>query len=271
MEISNLTKDRIHDYLEAGKRFDGRGLFDYRDIVIETGISKNAEGSARVKLGETEVVAGVKLGVSEPYSDSPDEGALISGVEHLPLSSPSFESGPPHIHAIEMARIVDRGIRESGFIDFKKMCIKEGEKVWVIFLDIYSINDAGNLMDASALAAIAALKTARFPEYDKEADKVIFGSLTDKKLPLTESMPITLTFYKVNNAFVLDPILLEEESSDMRISIALSKQGKKIMINACQKSGEAVILKDELLSIFDKAIEKWKQIEPKIMKLIDKK
>lgn len=271
MEISNLTKDRIHDYLGAGKRFDARGLYDYRDIVIETGISKNAEGSARVKIGETEVVAGVKLGISEPYPDSPDKGSLISGVEHLPLSAPYFESGPPSIQAIEMARIVDRGIRESGFIDFKKLCIREGEKAWVIFLDIYSINDAGNLMDASALAAIAALKTARFPEYDKETDKVIFGSFTDKKLPLTESVPITLTFYKVNNTFILDPILLEEESSNMRVSIALSKQGKKVIVNACQKSGEAAIEKEELSSIFEKATEKWKQIEPKIMKLIDKK
>lgn len=271
MEISNLTKERIHDYLGAGKRFDERGLYDYRDIVIETGISKNAEGSARVKIGETEVVAGVKLGISEPYSDSPDEGALISGVERLPLSSPSFESGPPSIYAIEMARIVDRGIRESGFIDFKKLCIKEGEKVWTIFLDIYSINDAGNLMDASALAAVAALKTTRFPEYDKETYKVIFGSFTDKKLPLTESVPITLTFYKVNNAFILDPISLEEESSNIRISISLSKQGKKIIVNACQKSGEAVITKEELFSIFEQAIDKWKSLEPKIIKLIDKK
>ncbi|MBI2448915.1 exosome complex protein Rrp42 [Candidatus Pacearchaeota archaeon] len=269
--MSNLTKERIHDYLRAGKRFDGRGLFDYRDIVIETGISKNAEGSARVKIGDTEVVAGVKLGVSEPYPDSPDEGALISGVEHLPLSSPHFESGPPSIHAIEMARIVDRGIRESGFIDFKKLCIKEGEKAWTVFLDIYSINDAGNLMDASALAAVAALKTAHFPEYDKDADKVIFGSLTDKKLPLTESMPITLTYYKVNNAFILDPISLEEESSDMRISIAMSRQGKKVIINACQKSGEVTVAKDELISILEKAMDKWKQIEPKVAKLIDKK
>lgn len=271
MDISNLTKDRIQDYLAAGKRFDGRGLLDYREIFIETGISKNAEGSARVKIGETEVVAGVKLGVSEPYPDSPDEGSLISGVEHLPLSSPSFESGPPSIYAIEMARIVDRGIRESGFIDFKKLCIKEGEKVWTVFLDIYSINDAGNLIDASALAAVAALKTARFPEYNKEEEKIIYGYFTDKKLPLTESMPITLNFYKVGNAFIMDPISLEEESSNMRISIAISKQGKKHMINACQKSGEAVISKEELSEIIDKAVEKWKYLEPKIMKLIDKK
>ena len=50
-DISNLMKKRIKDSLESGKRFDGRGLTDYRDLEIEIGISKYAEGSARVRSG----------------------------------------------------------------------------------------------------------------------------------------------------------------------------------------------------------------------------
>src|SRR3989338_6219805 len=111
METSNLTKKRIQGFLKEEKRFDNRGLNDFREIVIETGISKNAEGSAREKFGDTEVVAGGKLDVSEPYTDHENEGTLITSTELLPLSSPRFESGPPKIEAIEMARIVDRGIR----------------------------------------------------------------------------------------------------------------------------------------------------------------
>ena len=36
----------------------------------------------------------------------------------------NFDIGRPGIEAIELARVIDRGIRESGFIDFKKLCIK---------------------------------------------------------------------------------------------------------------------------------------------------
>src|SRR4030042_640384 len=129
MEISNLTKKRIKEHMDAGKRFDGRDLLDHRELEIETGISINAEGSARVRLGNTEVVAGIKMGVSEPYTDHEGEGTMITTMELLPLSSEEFDYGPPKINAIEIARIVDRGIRESGMIDFKKLCIKKKEKV----------------------------------------------------------------------------------------------------------------------------------------------
>lgn len=121
MEVTNITKKRIVEYLSAGKRFDNRKLLDFREIKIEKGISKNAEGSARVRIGKTEVVAGCKLDVTEPYPESPDEGTLITTVELLPLASEKFETGPPGIKAIELARIVDRGIRESEVIDFSKL------------------------------------------------------------------------------------------------------------------------------------------------------
>jgi exosome complex component RRP42 len=58
MITSNLTAQRIKEYLTKGKRFDDRGLEEFRNLTIETGISKNAEGSARVKLGNTEVIVG---------------------------------------------------------------------------------------------------------------------------------------------------------------------------------------------------------------------
>ena len=48
MKTANLTGDRIKQYLAEGKRFDGRGLDEFRDIVIETGVVKNGDGSARV-------------------------------------------------------------------------------------------------------------------------------------------------------------------------------------------------------------------------------
>jgi len=59
MEITESTKRRIMEYLKEGKRFDERNLLDFRDLTIETNISNKAEGSARVRLGKTEVLAGV--------------------------------------------------------------------------------------------------------------------------------------------------------------------------------------------------------------------
>jgi len=270
MEISNLTKKRIKDYLEAGKRFDGRNLLEHRKIEIETGVSKNAEGSARVKLGNTEVVAGVKLGVGEPYTDSEDRGTLITTMELLPLSSEEFDYGPPRINAIEIARIVDRGVRESGMIDFEKLCIKKGEKVWTVFVDIYSINDDGNLLDASCFAAIAALLDAKMPKYDEKEERVAYGEWTSKKVPLTENIPLTLTFHKIGRSIILDPSREEEASSEARLTISMSSNKKDIMINAMQKGNEAALSEEEILNIIDSAEKEYKNVEKEIMGKIEK-
>lgn len=266
MEVSNLTKKRIHDYLAEGKRFDNRDLLDYRELVIETGVSKNAEGSARVRLGKTEVIAGVKMDVTEPYTDHEEEGTLITSLELSPLASSKFELGPPKIEAIEMARIVDRGVRESKFIEFDKLCIKGGEKVWGIFLDIFPINDDGNLLDAAGIAAIAALKSAKIPKYDEKEDKVKYGEHSSKGIPLSENMPILMTFHKIGNSIFLDPKVEEGEASDARVSIAISKSG----INALQKGQETPFELKEIFEIFDSAEKKYKLLVKKINELIEK-
>ena len=269
MEISNLSRKRISSYLREGKRFDGRKLHDLREIEIETNISKNAEGSARVKIGDTEVIAGVKLDVVEPYPDNEDEGTLVTSAELLPLSSPRFEAGPPKIEAIELARVVDRGIRESNFIDFKKLCIKKGEKVWGIFIDIYTINDDGNLIDASCLAAVTALKTAKMPKYDEKKESINHDELTNKPLPLSESIPINLTFFKIGESIIVDPVREEEDSSDARLSLALTKD-KEIMINSIQKGNEEPLSEEEISNILEIATEKFKLLEKKIKEEIGK-
>jgi exosome complex component RRP42 len=271
MEVSNITKKRIVEYLSVGKRFDNRKLLEYRDIEIETGISKNAEGSARVRIGKTEVVAGVKMDVGEPYTDSEDKGTMMVTTELSPLASEKFEMGPPRINAIELARIIDRGIRESGFINFEKLCIKEGEKVWTVFIDIYPMNDDGNLIDASGMAAIAALSTAVMPKYDEKNEKVEFGEFTNKKLPLTEHMPLTLTFHKVGKNILLDPITEEEEAAETRVSLAISPKGKDALINAVQKGDEAAFQEGEIFDLIDTAMQEWKKLYPAIVEKIGKK
>ncbi len=176
------SKEHLLKALAKNVRYDGRKLTEYRDIKVKYNISGSAEGSASVKIGETEVLVGVKLAIEEPYPDTQDRGNLMVNAELRPISSSKFEPGPPGDQAIELARVVDRGIREAKAIDVKKLCIKEGEKVWSVMIDVCSLNDAGNLFDAAALGALAALKNARFP---KETGGMIdYGEKTDKPLPI---------------------------------------------------------------------------------------
>ncbi|MFH1317060.1 MAG: exosome complex protein Rrp42 [Candidatus Woesearchaeota archaeon] len=241
-------------YLNTGLRYDNRKLDEFRKITIEENISKNAEGSVRVKFGETEVLAGVKMEMGKPFPDKPDEGSIMVNVELLPLSSPDFESGPPGIKAIELARVVDRGIRESKAVDFKKLCIEEGEKVWILLIDIISVNDAGNLLDASALAALAALKNAVYPKI--EDGKINYKEMTKEKVKL-EKEPISITVYKVGDKMIIDPTYEEEKFAEGRLTTASTAEGK---ICAMQKGLDSPLTLEEIDLMVNLALEKAKDV-----------
>jgi exosome complex component RRP42 len=182
------------------------------------------------------------------------------------LASSKFEPGPPSIKAIEIARIVDRGVRESKFIEFDKLCIEKGEKVWGIFLDIFPINDDGNLLDAAGIAAVAALLSAKMPKYDEKTGKTKYGEHTGKGIPLSENVPMLMTFHKIGKSIFLDPKTEEEESSDARISFALSKSG----INACQKGERIPFEVKEMHEILDLAEKKYKIMIKKVEEAVEK-
>ena len=264
IKTPEINAKRIKEYLKEDKRFDGRKADEFREITIETGVSKKAEGSARVKMGKTEVVVGVKMNVGEPYPDSPGKGNLMTTAELLQLSSPRFEGGRPGFNSIEIGRLVDRGIRETGFIDFEKLCIKKGEKVWTVFIDIYSINDDGNLLDAAGIGAIAALKTAKMPKYDEKEGKVLFGEFTDNPIPLSKETPISLTIHKIGEHFIVDPTREEEDISGTKVTIG-SLGG---LISSMQKGDEQSLTTEEFGKILDLAEKVTGKISLKIEKAL---
>ena len=125
--VENLRKKQMREFISAGKRLDDRGLDETRPIEIEINVIKKASGSPRVKLGKTEVVAGVKVETGEPFEGLENSGALIITAEVLPIASPHIEPGPPDEETIELARVVDRGVRESEMLDLSKLVLVPGK------------------------------------------------------------------------------------------------------------------------------------------------
>lgn len=258
MSKKNLVREHILRALQSGIRPDGRRLEEYRPVEVTYGVSKTAEGSALVKVGDTEVIAGAKLSIEVPFPDTPDEGIIMVNAELLPLSSPRFEAGPPGIEAVELARVVDRGLRESKALDLKKLCIKKGEKVWGVLVDICTLNDAGNLLDASGLAAIAALQDAVFPGYD--GTEVDYDAKTTEKLPLSKT-PIPVTVLKIGDYFIVDALQEEMESVDARLTVTTTADGT---ICSLQKGGDAAITIADIGRMVDVSLEQAKMLREKL-------
>lgn len=256
---SEVNARRIMQYLHEGKRFDGRKPEEFRELTIEKNVSKKAEGSVRVRLGKTEVIVGVKLDVGVPYPDSLDKGNLMVTAEILPLSSARVDLGPPKFDAIELGRVIDRGIRESKVINLEKLCIKKGEKVWTVYIDIYSINDDGNLFDAAGIGALAALKIAKVPKYDEETGKPVYGEY-DRDIPLNEVNPISITVHKVGDNLLVDPTREEEDISEARITMGISNN----TISSMQKGNSSVFKAEEIIKAVELGEKTWKDIFKKL-------
>jgi exosome complex component RRP42 len=210
-------------------------------------------------LGKTQVLVGVKVETGEPFPDTPNEGVLTVNVELVPVASPNFEPGPPNEDSVELARVVDRGIRESKAIDNEKLCIEPGKKVFVVFVDVYVLNHDGNLIDASALAAMAALLNTKMPNYEiKDGEVKIKQGYTP--LPV-KSHPVTVTTGKINNSLIVDPALEEEQVMDSRISMAINDEGN---ICAVQKGGSGYFTPQQILEASKIAQEKAAEIRKKL-------
>ncbi len=260
--VIRVKQKQIAQLMNKGKRLDGRELNAYREIKVEMGLIEKAEGSARVLLGKTEVLVGVKIEVGEPFSDTPNEGVLTVSAELVPLASPTFEPGPPDENAIELARVVDRGVRESKAIDLEKLCLIPGKKVIVVFIDVYVLNHDGNLIDASAIAALAALVNTKMFKYEVEKEEDVRVKPGYIPLPL-QNYPIAVTFAKIDSKLAVDPWLEEEQVMDARLTITIEKDGK---ICAIQKGGSGYFTKDQIAETAKIAREKALEIRKLVVK-----
>lgn len=253
--VSRLKMKRISTAIAQGKRDDGRGLTDFRTIKIAKGILEKAEGSAEVRMGDTRVVAGIKVGIGNPFSDTPNLAVQTVNSEFTPIASPDFEPGPQGELSIEVARVVDRGIRSSKTIDLEKYCIIPGKVVYVMFIDIFVLNHAGNLIDASALAAIAALQNTKIRKYASEGDEV---KLLEEQEPLElQDLPIAVTIGKIANNLFVDPTADEEDLMGTRLTITFNRDGN---ICSLQKNGPEGLTLEEIKKAINLAREKASEI-----------
>jgi exosome complex component RRP42 len=276
--LPSIKREYLIKLARDGKRVDGRAFDEYRKIEIEPGIISKAEGSAKVKIGRTQVLTGIKMDIGDPYPDIPEEGVMTTAAELIPLASPDFEAGPPKEDAVELARVVDRGIRESEVIEVDKLCIVPHEKVWMIFVDIHILDHDGNLFDAASLASLTALYNTLVPierlkptleklqEKFPAIKKYLEEHPKDYKLPLKDP-PISCTSVKYDGIVAMDPSLDEEDTAEARLTVATDKNGH---IRAMQKGLNGTFTKEEVKKVIKASIDNGKKIRELLYKSVGK-
>ncbi|XP_010622702.1 exosome complex component RRP42 isoform X2 [Fukomys damarensis] len=202
VSLSEAEKVYIVHGVQEDLRVDGRGCEDYRCIEVETDVVSNTSGSARVKLGHTDILVGVKAEMGTPKLEKPDEGYLEFFVDCSANATPEFEGRGGDDLGTEITNTLYRMFSSRSSVDLQSLCISPREHCWVLYVDVLLLECGGNLFDAISLAVKAALFNTRIPKVrvleDEEGSKDI--ELSDDPYDCmqlsVESVPCVVTLCK---------------------------------------------------------------------------
>jgi len=265
--IPRIRRETIIKLLKRGERIDGRGLEDYRKINVILDPIPKAEGSALVKLGNTTVLTGIKLEIEPPFKDRPSEGVLQVHAEFVPLAAPTFEPGPPDEDAVEVARVIDRSLREPRVVKLEDLVIVPGKYVWAVYNDLYLLDHDGNIIDAGMLSTILALNRTTLYEagIDSEGRVVVNKSVRAKPLPININV-VTVTIGIYEDYLLVDPCLDEELLLDSKITFAVDERGR---ITGLQRTGMKGLKSGLFDRVLDLALKKASELHDFIRKVLN--
>ncbi|CAF0706410.1 unnamed protein product [Brachionus calyciflorus] len=247
--LSLAEYDFVIKALQDNLRLDRRSVYDIRDIKINF---LKTRGACIVSIGNTQISAQVSADIVKPKDSRPNEGILKINLELSPMGAQHFEVGKQSDQGVELNRLLEKNLKQSRFLDIETLCIRAGEKVWQIRIDLNVLNYEGNILDCANIAVICAVSHFRLPEVSVTGDQIkIFTPEERNPIPLiTIHMPITLSFafFDQGKYLVVDPTELEEKCMDGKLVIGMNRHRE---ICTMQLSGNMLLLKDQIKRCVD--------------------
>ncbi|KAI5683413.1 hypothetical protein M9H77_04641 [Catharanthus roseus] len=235
--LSLGEKQFIKGGIAQDLRTDGRKRSTYRPIFVETGVIPQANGSARVMIGATEVIASVKAELGRPNPSHPDKGKLSIFVDCSPTAEPSFEGRGGDDLASELSLALERCLLggKSGAgagIDLASLSIVEGKVCWDLYIDGLVISSDGNLLDALGAAIKAALSNTGIPKVQVASgaspDELPEVDISDEEFLQfdTSRFPVIVTLTKVGSHYIVDATSEEESQMSSALSVSVNREGQ---------------------------------------------
>ncbi|KAJ7964744.1 exosome complex component RRP42 [Quillaja saponaria] len=217
-------------------RCDGRKRLTYRPIYLETGVIPQANGSARVRMGATEVIASVKAELGRPTPLQPDKGKVSIYVDCSPTAEPAFEGRGGDELSTELSTALQccllGGKSGAGAgIDLSSLIVVEGKICWDLYIDGLVVSSDGNLLDALGAAIKAALSNTGIPKVNVAAsasgDEQPEVDVSDEEFLQfdTSGIPVIVTLTKIGRHYVVDATSEEESQMSSAVSISVNRKG----------------------------------------------
>ncbi|CAL2269432.1 unnamed protein product [Prunus armeniaca] len=235
--LSIGEKHFIQGGIAQDLRSDGRKRLTTRPIYVETGVISQANGSARVRMGATDVIASVKAELGRPNALQPDKGKVVVNVDCSPTAAPMFEGRGGEELSAELAVALQRCLLggESGSgagIDLSSLVVVEGKICWDLYIDGLVVSSDGNLLDALGAAIKAALSNTGIPKVNVAAgasgDEQPEVDVSDEEFLQfdTSRVPVIVTLTKVGRHYIVDATSEEESQMCLAVSISINRQGR---------------------------------------------
>uniref|UniRef100_A0A7S2PLQ7 Exosome complex component RRP45 n=1 Tax=Leptocylindrus danicus TaxID=163516 RepID=A0A7S2PLQ7_9STRA len=221
-------------------RLDGRQAGEIRKLRL-TFSRSHARSECTVELGPTKCLCSIVGDLVPPNPDRTNNGLLNFQVDLSPMASLSYDAGigsmdsDQRLLATKIGRVMERAVREGNALDTEALCVQSGKWVWRLNVDVTVLDDSGNVLDGSLLAAVAALRHFRLPEVAHVDETPIVLHSDDKEptpLPLHHT-PACISFGLFGDktgaydsskvAAVLDPSDREELVMDGSITFAFNR------------------------------------------------
>ncbi|GAV86756.1 RNase_PH domain-containing protein/RNase_PH_C domain-containing protein [Cephalotus follicularis] len=234
--LSIGEKHFIQGGIAQDLRTDGRKRLTYRPIYVETGVIPQANGSARVKLGTTDVIASVKAEIGKPSPLQPDKGKVSIYVDCSPTAAPIFEGrGGEELSAelsvaLQICLLGGKSGAGAG-INLSSLVVAEGKVCWDLYIDCLVISSDGNLLDALGAAIKAALSNTGIPRVHVAAsasgDEQPEVDISDEEYLQfdTSDVPVIVTLTKVGRHSIVDATSEEESQMRSAVSVSVNKRG----------------------------------------------
>ncbi|KAJ8750622.1 hypothetical protein K2173_015797 [Erythroxylum novogranatense] len=234
--LSDGEKRFIHGGIDQNIRSDGRKRDAYRPIFVETGVIPQANGSARIRMGATEVIASVKAELGKPSALQPDKGKVAIFVDCSPVAEPMFEGRGGEELSTELSTALEccllGGKSGAGAgIDLSSLVVVQGKICWDLYIDSLVISSDGNLLDALGAAIKAALSNVGVPRVN-----VAGGAAGDEQPEIdisdeeflqfdTSAVPLIVTLTKVGKNYIVDATTEEESQMNSAVSVSVNRKG----------------------------------------------
>ncbi|XP_035891465.1 exosome complex component rrp45 [Anopheles stephensi] len=266
--LTNNEKSFVQKAILESIRIDGRTLEEFRKLRICFGAEW---GLVHVILGETRVLARVTCDVVEPKATRPNEGMLFVNVELGPMAAPHFDGGRQSDECVQLNRILERALKDSGCVDLESLCLVSEEKVWTLRVDVTVLNHEGNAIDCCAIAALTALAHFKRPDITVDGENVIVHTMEEK-----EPIKVTLFHYPICVSYaifnqgkiaVADPTYLEERVAEAKMVFGINSYGELCGLHL---GGTTLTSSDLLLRTSMKASKRARLVVEKIKAAIQK-